>query len=211
MTYDSEIIDLYERHAHAYDRDRGRGLQEKDWLDAFLQHVRPAGTVLDVGCGMGEPIARYLLDNGCAVVGIDSSPSLIELCRTRLPHGEWLVADMRRLELHRRFDGIIAWDSFFHLGAEDQRTMFERFAAHAAAAAPLLFTSGSAEGVAIGCYHGDRLHHASLAPEEYRQRLAKHGFTVRAYTANDPACGDHTVWLATYGDTARDASARGEA
>jgi hypothetical protein len=28
---------------------------------------------------------------------------------------EWLVSDMRRLALERRFDGVLAWDSLFHL------------------------------------------------------------------------------------------------
>lgn len=198
MIGDNGMIDLYERRAREYDRDRGRSLQEKGWLDAFLQHVRPRGVVLDVGCGMGEPIARYLLDQERDVVGIDSSPSLIELCRSRFPRGEWLVADMRRLELGRHFDGIIAWDSFFHLSMEDQRSMFARFAAHAASGAPLLFTSGPSEGEAIGCYHGEPLYHASLAQAEYRRLLSAHGFVVQAYRADDPSCGDHTVWLAGY-------------
>ena len=52
------IVDLYERHALDFDRDRNRSLQEKSWLDRFLSHVRPSGTVLDIGCGMAEPMAQ---------------------------------------------------------------------------------------------------------------------------------------------------------
>jgi SAM-dependent methyltransferase len=133
---DEGIIDLYERHARAFDRDRSRSLQEQTWLDRFLGHVRPASTVLDVGCGMAEPIARYVIERGFRVVGIDSSPSMIAMCRARFPGAEWLVADMRRLALGRRFDGILAWDSFFHLRMDAQRAMFARFAAHAGPARP---------------------------------------------------------------------------
>jgi len=193
------IPDLYERHAHAYDRDRGRALQERAWLDRFLAHVSAGGTVLDVGCGMGEPIARYLLERGVGVVGIDVAPSMIELCRTRFPDSEWLVADMRTLELGRRFDGLVAWDSFFHLGADDQRVTLERLAAHARPGAPLLFTSGPEEGEAIGRYEGEPLYHASLAPVEYARLLVAHGFQVRDHVASDATCGDHTVWLAVRG------------
>lgn len=81
----NSVIDLYERHAHVYDRDRGRSLQERAWLDRFLSHVRPGGTVLDMGCGMGEPIARYVISRGFRVVGVDASPSMIELWRARFP------------------------------------------------------------------------------------------------------------------------------
>jgi SAM-dependent methyltransferase len=192
------IISLYERHASSFDRDRSRSLQEKAWLDRFLSYVRPSGTVLDVGCGMGEPIARYLIEAGFHVVGIDSSPSLIDLCRSRFPDAEWLVADMRRVALGRRFDGVLAWDSSFHLHKDDQRVMFARFAAHARPGAPLMFTSGPSEGEAIGSCCGEPLYHASLAPAEYEQLLAASGFTVRAYLPDDPDCGQHTVWLATY-------------
>ena len=120
------IVDLYEAHAHDFDRDRSRSLQEKAWLNRFLKHVRPSGVVLDIGCGMAEPIARYILEAGFRVVGLDSSPSMIELCRSRFPASEWIVGDMRQLELDRRFDALLAWDSFFHLHMDEQRAMFRR-------------------------------------------------------------------------------------
>jgi 2-polyprenyl-3-methyl-5-hydroxy-6-metoxy-1,4-benzoquinol methylase len=196
MLRDTSIIDLYERHAHDFDRDRSRSRQEQAWLDRFLALVRPAGTLLDIGCGMGEPIARYCLEAGFHVVGIDSSASLIALCRARFPHAEWSVADMRELALNRRFDGLLAWDSVFHLSADDQRGMFSRFAGHARPGAPLMFTSGTSLGEVIGSYRGEPLYHASLDPAEYRHLLSTNGFSVQAYVPNDPECGQHTVWLA---------------
>jgi SAM-dependent methyltransferase len=195
------IIELYERRAHDYDHDRSRVLHERAWIEEFLRHVGPSGTILDLGCGMGEPIARHLLERGYRVLGVDSSPTLIELCRARFPAGEWLVADMRLVQLARRFDGILAWDSFFHLSRDDQRGMFARFAAHAEPGAPLMFTSGISDGVVIGSYHGEPLHHASLDPAEYRRLLELSGFDVRAHRLEDPECGGRTVWLAT-GDRA---------
>jgi predicted TPR repeat methyltransferase len=192
------VVDLYERHAPIYDRDRSRALQERAWLDRSLVHVRPGGTVLDLGCGMGEPIARYLIDRGFRVVGLDSSASMIALCRARFPDSEWLVADMCQLALGRRFDGILAWDSFFHLGMDDQRRMFRRFAAHAQRGAPLMFTSGPAEGETIGTWCEEPLYHASLGPADYERLLTTNGFEVRAHVPEDPACGMHTVWIATY-------------
>lgn len=191
------VVDLYERHAREYDRDRSRSLQERAWLDRFLIHVRPGGTILDVGCGMGDPIARYFIDRGFRVVGVDGSPTMIELCRTRFPDSEWLVADMRELEVDRRFEGLVAWDSFFHLVADDQRKMLRRFARLAESGAPLMFTSGSAAGEAVGVCCGEPLYHASLDPAEYEELLATNGFVVRAYAAEDHQCGGHTVWLAT--------------
>jgi trans-aconitate methyltransferase len=197
MSHDA-IIDLYERHARDFDRDRSRALEEKLWLDLFLAYTLPGGTMLDIGCGMGEPIARYVMQRGFDVVGMDSSPTMIALCRERFPDAEWLVADMRTLGFGRRFNGVLAWDSFFHLHMDDQRRMFARFASYAAPGAPLMFTSGVSEGERIGSYCGEPLYHASLDRAEYEQLLTRHGFSVQAYRAEDPECGGHTVWLATY-------------
>ena len=194
-----DIIELYDTYAADFDRQRGRSLVEKSWLDRFLRYVPDGGTILDIGCGMGEPIASYLLSRGFRVFGVDSSPAMIGLCRMRYPDGEWLVSDMRQLKLARRFDGVLAWDSFFHLRMEDQRSMFEVFAEHAAPAAPLLFTSGCTEGESIGSWCGRPLYHASLDPAEYRELLSLSGFTIRAFQREDAECGGHTVWLATAG------------
>ena len=198
MNCHDEVIGLYERHAEEFNRDRSRTLQEKVWLERFISLTRPSGVVLDVGCGMAEPIARFLLDSGLGVVGVDSSPTLIQLAAARFPDSEWVVADMRQLELGRRFDGILAWDSFFHLRPSDQRDMFARFASHALRGAPLMFTSGPAHGEITGSYCGEPLYHGSLDPAEYESLLAMNGFAVVSYLASDPNCGDHTVWLAQY-------------
>lgn len=195
----SAIVDLYERHAAAFDRLRGKTLFEGAWLDRFLALVPEHATILDIGCGSGEPIARHVLAKRHAVTGIDSAPSLIELCRQRFPQAEWHVQDMRHLTLGRRFDGLIAWDSFFHLTPEDQRAMFPVFAAHAAATAALMFTSGPSDGEATGSFEGEPLYHGSLAPEEYRALLAEHGFSVVAHVVEDASCGGHTIWLARKG------------
>jgi hypothetical protein len=41
------IVDLYERHARDFDRNRGRSLWERAWLDRFLSYLSPASAVLD--------------------------------------------------------------------------------------------------------------------------------------------------------------------
>jgi SAM-dependent methyltransferase len=192
------VVDLYERKARAWvaDRTRQRTLMEKGWLERFTALVPAGGTILDIGCGSGRPIAAYMIDRGYDVTGIDSSPTMIELARGNFPGQDWLVADMRYLALRRRFLGLIAWDSFFHLTFDDQRRMFPIFAAHAAPSAPLWFSSGPRHGEAIGNLHGEPLYHASLDPAEYRSLLAANGFSVVDHVAEDPTCGGHTVWLA---------------
>lgn len=197
MNSDSErIIGLYQRYADNYDRTRGRDLFEKPWLDRFFGVLPHGASVLDLGCGSAEPIARYLIEKGCHVTGVDSSPALINLCKSRFPDQNWIVNDMRTLSLGRRFDGILAWDSFFHLCPEDQPQMFPIFKTHAAPKAALMFTSGPARGEAIGTYQDEPLYHGSLDEAEYRSLLNTNGFDVVSHIVEDPTCGRHTIWLA---------------
>ncbi len=190
------IVGLYEENAEAWDRQRGRSLFEAPQLERFAQLLPAGAAILDLGCGMGEPIGRWLIQRGFAVTGVDSSPSLIAMCRERFPDREWIVGDMRSLALGRRFDAILAWHSFFHLAPRDQELMFPIFAAHAAPGAILMFTSGLKRGESIGRWQGEPLYHGSLAPDDYRALLTANGFTVLDYRPRDPELGDATVWVA---------------
>lgn len=192
----SRIIELYERHAHAFDRERIKMLFERAWLDRFLAHVPASSHVVDLGCGSSEPIARYIVANGRHVTGVDSSPAMIAMCRERFPGETWVVGDMRSTVLAATFDGVIAFDSFFHLTPDDQRAMFATFARLANRGAPLLFTSGPRAAIAMGTYHGEPLYHASLDPHEYRALLDRHGFDGIAFVPEDQSCGGRSVWLA---------------
>jgi SAM-dependent methyltransferase len=190
------IIGLYEENAEAWDRMRGRDLFELPWLERFAALLPEGAELLDLGCGMGEPIGRWLIERGYRLTGVDSSPSLIAMCRERFPDQEWIVADMRELSLGRRFDGLVVWHSSFHLHPDDQRTMFSILAAHSAAGAILMLTSGDDEGVRIGEWQGEPLYHASLKPTEFETLLAENHFSRIEAKARDSECGDATVWLA---------------
>lgn len=190
------VIGLYQENALAWDRQRGRELIERGWLERFAALLPRDGKVLDFGCGSGEPIARWLIERGFRVTGVDSSETMISLCRERLAEQQWFVGDMRAFDLGRRFDGLLGWHSLFHLASDDQRAMFSRFAAWAAPGAALMFTSGPEAGETIGEWQGERLYHASLDPAEYEALLRANGFELVERRLSDPECGDASVWLA---------------
>jgi 2-polyprenyl-3-methyl-5-hydroxy-6-metoxy-1,4-benzoquinol methylase len=191
------IVDHYERHARSWDADRrAAAWTDKPWIERFLQSLQPGANILDLGCGGGAPVALHMVSQGFRVTGVDSSPTLISLCQTRMPDQEWIVADMRSLDLGQRFDGILAWDSFFHLRHEHQQGMFRIFAAHAAPGAMLMFNAGPSHGEAMGSYRGDPLYHASLDASEYEMLLANSGFELIEHSINDLATGGRIFWLA---------------
>lgn len=192
------VVEVYRRHGPAWAGLRGDVSAEGPWLARFCDLLPAGAEVLDIGCDSGLPIARELVRRGFGVTGVDSAPAMIALFRRNLPERSALFADMRRLSLGRRFAGLQAWDSFFHLSPGEQRVMFARFRAHAAPGAALMFTSGAAEGIAIGALEGEPLYHASLDPDEYRTLLNASGFQLVDHVVDDPNC-HRTVWLAKHG------------
>jgi ubiquinone/menaquinone biosynthesis C-methylase UbiE len=195
---DHEVARAYDQIAAWFDSNRTRTLIEKPYLDYLAGALPPGASILDLGCGTGEPILRYLVERRFTVTGVDASTAMIALARTRFPGARLLVADMRRLSLGQRFDAVLAWHSLFHLPHDEQRAMFTTFAHLSNPGGILMFTSGSEYGETWSDNGGESLYHASLDLKEYRSLLAQHGFELVHHAADDAACGGATVWIAQF-------------
>jgi len=197
MTKTTEVAPLYDEIATWFDSVRNRDLSmERPYLDHMLSLLPENAAVLDLGCGTGAPLAEFFLAQNCRVTGVDLSREMLAKAQSRFPAGTWIHGDMRGLDLGRRFDAVLAWDGFFHLSRADQRAMFPVFAAHLHAGGVLLFNTGGEDGETWGEMQGRDFYHASLARQEYQSLLQENGFTLITHTADDPACGGRTVWLA---------------
>ena len=76
---------MYDRESAAWERGRdgpaNRELVERT-VDELANVVAPPGPVADLGCGPGAH-ALALAQRGYAVVGVDGSPRMVEVARTR--------------------------------------------------------------------------------------------------------------------------------
>lgn len=188
---------VYTRQARGWDCNRNKGLFEKPWLDRFSARIQPGGHILDLGCGTGDPISKYLLDKGFQVTGVDYSDPMIKMAQERYPRANWIVKDMRAMNFTQNFDGLISWDGFFHLSVEEQRALITSFAGLVKHKGALLLTVGPKEGEVLGAVEGEDVYHASLSPSEYEQRLQENGFHEIEFVAEDVNCGLHSVLLAS--------------
>jgi SAM-dependent methyltransferase len=68
--------------------------------------------LLDVGCGSGFA-ARIASERGARVTGIDATPALLDIARTRVPGGDFLVGEMEALPFDdSSFDVATGFNSF---------------------------------------------------------------------------------------------------
>ncbi|MDP3560211.1 MAG: methyltransferase domain-containing protein [Legionellaceae bacterium] len=191
-----EVYEVYDEIINWFDDARTKSLMESEYLNLIVNTIPPKGTILDLGCGTGEPIAQFFIEKGFKVTGVDGSQKMIELCKKRFPNESWIVSDMRNINLQQQFDAILAWHSFFHLDHDSQRKMFKIFASHIKPGGVLAFTSGEEEGEVWSDNGGQQLYHASLSTKEYSSLLESFSFKVLIHKIRDPECGEATIWVA---------------
>ncbi|MBA2654072.1 MAG: class I SAM-dependent methyltransferase [Gammaproteobacteria bacterium] len=191
-----KVYEQYEKIVDWFDTHRNKDLFEKPYFDFIVNTVPPGGEILDLGCGTGEPIAKFFIEKGFKITGVDGSHKMIELCKKRFPSQTWLIEDMQEINLAKQFDAILAWHSFFHLDHDAQRNMFKLFNRHLKSKGVLAFTSGPEHDECWSDNGGEELFHASLSPQEYEALLKQNTFEVLIHKVRDPECGSATIWVA---------------
>jgi SAM-dependent methyltransferase len=107
----------YNHHALKIAKD---SLQTKNPADLlpFLEELKPASRVLDLGCGSGMDLL-YLKRAGHVAVGIDSSTKLVEIAKAQNPGLEILEKNFLLLSLQENeWDGIWANESLHHCDSD---------------------------------------------------------------------------------------------
>ena len=160
MTPDPATYDAWYRTA------RGRWIGDCEYRLLRRQlALRPAETILDVGCGTGY-FSRHFAQDGHPVVGIDFDPAAARFARSsQTPELAVAVADMTALPFpDRSFDCVVAVTSLCFVDDETAaikeivRVARRRFALGLLNRDSLLYR---AKSHAAGSYAGARWHSAS--------------------------------------------------
>lgn len=103
--------------------------KNKDILTKFIDCFVGGGTInpkiLELGCGAGYD-AKYLLDLGAKVVGVDLSEKLINVAKENVDGGKFFVGDISEpLEKLGKFDGALCLATIMHIDIEKMKHTFE--------------------------------------------------------------------------------------
>lgn len=89
-------------------------------LEDLARGLPPGAAVLDLGCGAGVPVTRWLVERGFSVTGVDLSEKQIELARRLSPGATFIRADMSELAFEpETFDAVVAFHSIIHVPRAD--------------------------------------------------------------------------------------------
>jgi SAM-dependent methyltransferase len=171
-------------------------LPAEPWIRRFCALLPAKARVLEVGCGPSPRFALAMRRDGYPVLGLDRDARVIADLRRRHPTGDWWTADPCRLDLPARFDGIVGWDCYSTLTADEQRAALPCLASHLRTRGVLL----------LAVAHDPRRNAPRVGPalvppsglscEECVSILADFGVDLVRFTRLDPGCGRYTVLLA---------------
>ena len=166
-------------------------------LESVIARLHPGASVLDVGCGSGAPLTKILLDAGCKVLGVDSSPRMLHHFETNCPGTPFVCAPIQSADLAGRlFDAAVAWGVMFHLPHDEQRSAIAKMASALKPGGFFLFTAGDEDGDKGGDpMNGVPFHYWSFSIDGYRELLQMNGLKLLDVHRDS---GQNIHYLSTY-------------
>jgi 2-polyprenyl-3-methyl-5-hydroxy-6-metoxy-1,4-benzoquinol methylase len=96
-------------------------------LEDLASFLPPAAAVLDLGCGAGVPVTRWLANRGYAVTGVDVSAMQLDLARTHVPEATFIKADMTEVNFAPdSLDAVVAFQSIIHVPRTEHPALLGR-------------------------------------------------------------------------------------
>ena len=108
-----EIAAFFDRCAPWWDADM---IRHEDIIAEILENggIRAGIDVLDVACGTGVLFPDYLSRGVSSVTGIDISPEMVKIARSKFPQVRVICGDVENTEFDGQFDAIMVYNAFPH-------------------------------------------------------------------------------------------------
>jgi cyclopropane fatty-acyl-phospholipid synthase-like methyltransferase len=182
------------------------------YVDLALEGLQSGARVLDLGCGTGQPVARYLVEKGFRVTGVDQSEKMLEIAKQEVSEAEFIHSDMINVQLAPGFGAAIAWDSIFHVERKHHARIFQKVANALKPGGRLLLSVGGsdaastaeefaatydaeAEGFTSEMY-GHTFFYSGYDPQVARGLLEAAGFEIEVWEIDDPSSRGHIAVIA---------------
>jgi cyclopropane fatty-acyl-phospholipid synthase-like methyltransferase len=177
------------------------------YVDKILDGLPPGAKVLDLGCGTGNLIARYIVQRGYRVLGVDQSREMLEIAKKEVPEAKLIHSDMVEIEFADKFAAAVAWDSVFHVERKHHSSIYRKLADSLEVGGRLLLSVGGsgaegptyadsgAEGFTSEMF-GHTFFYSGYEPTVARKLLEAEGFEIEMWEVDDPSSRGHIAVIA---------------
>jgi ubiquinone/menaquinone biosynthesis C-methylase UbiE len=190
----------YDKVAHDYARlEGGTEWPRMRWLKKLLNGLEPGSSILDLGCGSGDP-ADIEIAKEHKVTGVDISQTQINLARQNVPAGHFIHGDAGSVEFPAAsFDAVISFYTLEHIPREEHETILRRIHQWLLPSGLLLISmeAGDYEGF-FGEWLGVPMFMSCFDPETMKRLINEAGFELLETAIETQVEQDHAVpyhWL----------------
>jgi cyclopropane fatty-acyl-phospholipid synthase-like methyltransferase len=173
------VAEGYDRIADEYFEQFGQSSVRAAKLAALIAKLPERATVLDLGCGAGEPVAREFVTHGFRVTGVDVSLGQIERARGNVPEATFIHTDMTSVQFPAEtFDAVSAFYSITHVPRNEHAALVQRIATWLRPSGLFVASFGSSEGDWLGEWLGIPMFFSHHDPEETKRLIHDAGLRL---------------------------------
>ena len=197
MSKDKDLVRKgYDKIAKKYMLARGQYVNRR-YLEMLNNLLRPRSVILDLGCGAGKPIARFFIDGGHNVIGIDISKKQIKLAKSNVPEAGYTVKDISNLEREEyQVDAVVSFYVILHIPRETHEELFSKINSFLPAGGLILLTMGYSEWEGIEDFYGTKMYFSHYGSEKNKEIIERAGFEVILNAIDASRGEEHQVVLA---------------
>lgn len=176
----SDIVrEGYNKVAKTYSAQRDLFKNDK-YLAELTKLLKPNSTILDIGCGSGIPVDKYLINKGFKVIGIDISDEQIKLAKQNIPEGTFEVTNMSDLkEGYYQVDAIVSFYAIFHIPREEHQELFKKINSFLPIGGLVLVTMGAGEWEGTeDDFHGSKMWWSHYGADKNKEIVKNAGFEI---------------------------------
>lgn len=180
-----------------YRNDREVREEEEELFEDLFDLIPENGSILDLGCGTGEPFDRYLVDEGFEVKGVDLVEKHIYAAREYVPEGDFVQGDFFAIDPSKEsFDAVISLYAVFHLPRERHKELFEHMHNLLREAGAILATVGGEEmdRYTEKEWSDSEMVWSSFNQEKSLDLIEESGFNV-VNTYEEKSEDEHHLWI----------------
>ncbi len=168
----------YNRIAARYAEGRDQA-SSVPYLERLNRLLDPNSLILDLGCGAGLPVDRWLVDRGHRVIGLDISDTMLALAKHNVPEAQYEMRDIATLA-NGEFcvDAVVSFFTIIHIDRRDHRDLLNRIRSWMPKGGVMLITMGRSDWEGQEDFYGVNMEWSHFDRETNHRLIGESGFSI---------------------------------